>query len=248
MTDSKEVGASSKKRPASVTSDSSSTSRKRRSRTNRPKKSKSSNKTESAVDSESEIDIVTNGNAPHPKAFDERRNSLGKAARDPRDEPPKKKKVKKAALAGNGASTALTPTDGTKTRSPSPMVSNDGLSRPSAGTRERLAIDESPERKAERLEKMMGAVRTLLECIGEDPNREGILDTPKRHALAMLFYTKGYQENVEDIVNGALFHEGHNEMVIVKDIEINTMCEHHLVPFNGKVSISLFSQHYMHTY
>jgi len=53
----------------------------------------------------------------------------------------------------------------------------------------------------------------------------------------MLFFTKGYQENVRDIVNNAIFHEGHNELVIVKDIEVFSMCEHHLVPFTGKVSI-----------
>ena len=67
---------------------------------------------------------------------------------------------------------------------------------------------------------MRGAVRTLLECVGEDPDREGLLDTPSRYAKALLFLTKGYQVNVEDIVNNALFREGHSEMVIVKDIEV----------------------------
>lgn len=83
---------------------------------------------------------------------------------------------------------------------------------------------------------MKNAVRTILECVGEDPDRSGILDTPRRYAEAMLFFSKGYQENVRDIVNNAIFQEGHNEMVIVKDIEIFSLCEHHLVPFTGKVS------------
>lgn len=101
------------------------------------------------------------------------------------------------------------------------------------GTRERL--EESTEQAAARLEKLRGAVRTILECVGEDPDREGVLDTPTRYAKAMLYFTKGYQLNVKDIVNNAIFHEGHNEMVIVKDIEIFSLCEHHLVPFTGKV-------------
>ena len=101
------------------------------------------------------------------------------------------------------------------------------------GTRQRL--EEGPEQAAQRLDKMRDAVRTILECVGEDPNRSGLLDTPKRYAEALLFFTKGYQQNVKDIVNNAIFHEGHNELVIVKDIEIFSMCEHHKVPFTGKV-------------
>ncbi|KAI8947016.1 GTP cyclohydrolase I [Xylaria longipes] len=151
-----------------------------------------------------------------------RRNSIHKAARDPRDEPERRRKKK-------------TKAEGTETRSPSPLIDFDGLSRPSLGTRERL--EESTEQAAARLDKLRGAVRTILECVGEDPDREGVLDTPTRYAKAMLFFTKGYQQNVKDIVNNAIFHEGHNEMVIVKDIEIFSLCEHHLVPFTGKMHI-----------
>lgn len=87
-----------------------------------------------------------------------------------------------------------------------------------------------------RLERMTGAVKVILECIGEDAAREGLLKTPERYARAMLFFTRGYTDRIEDIVNGALFEENHDEMIIVKDIEIFSMCEHHLVPFRGRVS------------
>lgn len=102
------------------------------------------------------------------------------------------------------------------------------------GTRERL--DATPEEHEARLQKLSGAVRTILECVGEDPEREGLRETPERYAKAMLYFTKGYEENVRDLVNGAVFHEDHDELVIVKDIDVFSLCEHHMVPFTGKVS------------
>ncbi|KAM0523054.1 hypothetical protein ACHAPE_001546 [Trichoderma viride] len=177
-----------------------------------------------------------------------RRPSIILPPRDERDQPDAKrrrKEKKKAARRAKkedadvdgdstssnvktGAETALAKTNG-------PLVDFEGLSRPSFGTQERRK--ETPEGAALRLERMKGAVRTLLECVGEDPNREGLLATPQRYAKAMLDFTKGYQEDISDIVNGAIFQEGHNEMVIVKDIDVYSLCEHHLVPFMGKMHI-----------
>lgn len=91
--------------------------------------------------------------------------------------------------------------------------------------------------------KLEGAITTILECLGEDPKREGLRGTPERYAKAMLFFTKGYEENVRDLVNGAVFMEEHEELVIVKDIDVFSLCEHHLVPFTGKVRLSLVCCH-----
>ncbi|MCL6433879.1 MAG: GTP cyclohydrolase I FolE [Leptolyngbyaceae cyanobacterium HOT.MB2.61] len=87
-------------------------------------------------------------------------------------------------------------------------------------------------------DQMADAVRTLLLGVGEDPEREGLLKTPKRVAEAMRFLTSGYQQSLEEIVNGAIFDEGHNEMVLVRDINAFSLCEHHMLPFMGKVHVA----------
>ncbi|KAK5709931.1 GTP cyclohydrolase 1 [Elasticomyces elasticus] len=134
----------------------------------------------------------------------------------------------------------MTPAATSRSQSPftaNPTVDFDGLSWPSVGTLARLNERENPEEAKARLAKLSGAVRTILECIGEDPDREGLHGTPERYAKAMMFFTKGYEENLRNIVNGAVFHEDHDELVIVKDIEVYSLCEHHLVPFTGKMHI-----------
>lgn len=82
-----------------------------------------------------------------------------------------------------------------------------------------------------------GLITQLLTVLGEDPKRRGLEETPKRVAEALSFFTKGYQENIDDLVNGALFPIEYDEMVIVRDIDFFSLCEHHLLPFFGKCHV-----------
>ncbi len=82
------------------------------------------------------------------------------------------------------------------------------------------------------------AFKTIIEQIGEDPDREGLVDTPKRAAKAMEFMTRGYHQTLAQAVNGALFDSDTSEMVVVQDIELYSMCEHHILPFIGKCHVA----------
>jgi len=86
--------------------------------------------------------------------------------------------------------------------------------------------------------KNIDYVKSLFRTIGEDPNREGLHKTPERHLRAFEFLTQGYRTNIDDIVNNALFEAPSQDMVIVKNIELYSLCEHHLLPFFGKVHVA----------
>ena len=87
-------------------------------------------------------------------------------------------------------------------------------------------------------EKVQKFIIDLLEELGEDPKREGLLNTPKRVAKAYEFLTTGYKENIKKFLNDAIFNEKYDEMVLVKNIDFYSMCEHHMLPFYGKVHVA----------
>lgn len=90
----------------------------------------------------------------------------------------------------------------------------------------------------ETTDKISSVYSDIIKNLGEDPNREGLLKTPERVAKALQYLTKGYDQNPADILKGALFHEEYSEMVIVKDIEVYSLCEHHMLPFFGKAHVA----------
>lgn len=95
------------------------------------------------------------------------------------------------------------------------------------------------------IDEIASKYKTILSDIGENPNREGLLKTPERVAKAMQYLTHGYDLNPEEILKSAMFKEDYKQMVIVKDIEVYSMCEHHLLPFFGKAHIAYIPNGYI---
>lgn len=101
-----------------------------------------------------------------------------------------------------------------------------------------MAYIKSEEYDQAVTEELAGHVKAILKLLGEDPEREGLLKTPERVAKAWQFLTKGYQDDGELIVKSAVFSEPYSQMVLVKDIELFSMCEHHMMPFIGKAHVA----------
>ncbi|HEV8243732.1 MAG TPA: GTP cyclohydrolase I FolE [Nitrospirales bacterium] len=94
-------------------------------------------------------------------------------------------------------------------------------------------------------DEIQALVEQLLGLLGEDPNREGLLKTPERVAKAFRFFTQGYQQNVDEVLNGALYSVKYDEMVLVRDIDFFSLCEHHLLPFYGKCQVAYIPNDYV---
>ena len=106
-----------------------------------------------------------------------------------------------------------------------------------------LEIEERFTRESNRLRetdlnRIADAYRELLQSIGEDVDREGLQRTPDRAARALEFLTQGYRQNLDEIINGAVFESGASEIILVKDIELYSLCEHHLLPFIGRAHVA----------
>ena len=98
-------------------------------------------------------------------------------------------------------------------------------------------MSELPQNPDDIISRIAGHYREVIRLIGEDPSREGLVDTPERAAKALYYLTRGYRQNISDVIHGALFEAPSSDMVVVRDIEFYSLCEHHILPFFGKVSV-----------
>ena len=109
----------------------------------------------------------------------------------------------------------------------------------------KLSYEKLEEYDPSKLDELSFHYKEILRLIGENPDREGLLRTPLRVAKAMQFFTQGYTLDPEEVLNSAKFREEYREMVIVKDIEIYSLCEHHLIPFIGKAHVAYIPDKYI---
>ncbi len=110
---------------------------------------------------------------------------------------------------------------------------------------EKLTYEKTEDFDQDRIEKLSYHYKEILELIGENPDREGLLQTPGRIAKSILFMIQGYNLDPEEILSSARFREDYREMVIVKDIEIYSLCEHHMIPFIGKAHVAYIPDKYI---
>jgi len=99
-------------------------------------------------------------------------------------------------------------------------------------------LNDSPLQKMKDVENIAAHYHSMLELIGEDVKRDGLVDTPMRAAKALKYLTHGYDQSLKEVVNNAIFESNNDQMVIVKDIELYSMCEHHMLPFVGVAHIA----------
>ena len=105
-----------------------------------------------------------------------------------------------------------------------------------------MSLEETAEKRKEAISHF---ISEIIPMIGEDVNREGLIKTPDRVAKALLYLTKGYHQNPEEILKSALFKENYRQMVIVKDIDLFSLCEHHMLPFFGKAHVAYIPNGYV---
>ena len=111
------------------------------------------------------------------------------------------------------------------------------MTKPTTPTTEEFLLNDL-DSKSKNEQAIAGHVREIIRLVGEDPEREGLRKTPERYQKALKFLTSGYHQNVDHVLNGATFSVCYDEMVVVKDIEFFSLCEHHLLPFFGKAHVA----------